>query len=196
MSAIAKPLKILIFTDSLVLIAGAMIVPFYALFVENIGGDILDAGLAAGAFAIAAGISALVAGRLGDRVKHKEYIMAVAYLILALCFFLYSYVNSIWSLLLLQVVIGLVQAAYAPVFDALYGEHIGSKRTASSRWSLWESSYYFAIAIGAIGGAVVVNLTGFNGLFIAMALLCALAGLYVLLSRRQFARTSSGSSGV
>jgi len=185
-----KPLKILVFTDSLVLIAGAMIVPFYALFVETIGGDILEAGAAASTFALAAGVSALVAGRLSDKIKRKERVIVIAYFILALSFLSYIYVNSIWVLLLLQIVIGLVQAAYAPAFDALYGEHIGDRRLASSRWSIWESSNYFAIAIGATVGATIVHFASFSGLFVAMAILCAMSGAYLFASQEAFAKKS------
>ena len=52
---ITKALKILLITDSLVLVSGAMIIPFYATYVSKIGGDVLEAGFAAGMFAISAG---------------------------------------------------------------------------------------------------------------------------------------------
>ena len=81
-----------------------------------------------------------------------------------------------------------MQAAYAPAFDALYSEHIGAKRNASSRWSLWEASNYFSIAIGALAGALVVQFASFGGLFIAMATLCAASGLCVLFSRKTFSK--------
>lgn len=41
-----KQIKILLFTDGLVLVAAAMLAPIYAIFVEKIGGDLLDASLA------------------------------------------------------------------------------------------------------------------------------------------------------
>ena len=42
-----RPLRILLISDTLVLISGAMIVPIYAIYVKKIGGDILDAGVPA-----------------------------------------------------------------------------------------------------------------------------------------------------
>jgi MFS family permease len=178
-SLLNKPLKILLATDTLVLIAGAMIVPYYALFVQKIGGDILDTGLAAGAYAIAAGFATLAAGRWSDRVKRKEFIIAGAYLVMAACFVAYVFVSSLWALLIVQVFIGLAQATYVPAYDALYGAHVGGPRAAGFRWSFWEASNFFAIAIGALIGATIVHLTSFTGLLLTMAGLCIVSGLYL-----------------
>jgi len=156
-----------------------MIVPYYALFVQKLGGDILDTGLAAGAYAVAAGFATLVAGRWSDRVPRKERIIASSYVVMALCFVAYIFVNSIWSLLIVQVLIGLAQATYTPAYDALYGAHVGEARIASSRWSFWEASNFFAIAIGALAGATIVHFMGFTGLLVTMAGLCLLSGLYL-----------------
>jgi MFS family permease len=178
-SLLNKPLKILLITDTLVLIAGAMIIPYYALFVEKIGGDILDAGLAAGVYAVVAGFAALAAGKWGDRVRRKEWIVGTSYLVIALCFVAYIFVDSIWALLGVQVILGLAQAVYAPAFDALYTSHVGGPRTASSRWGVWEASSFFAIAIGAVAGAALVHYGSFTALLLAMAGLCLLSGLYL-----------------
>ena len=46
-----KALRILLITNGLVLLTGAMLGPIYALFVENISGDLLDASLTGDFFA-------------------------------------------------------------------------------------------------------------------------------------------------
>lgn len=175
-----KPLKILLATEVTVMIAGSMIVPFYALFVEKIGGDILDVGLGASVFAVAAGISVLIAGRVSDRIDHKERIIGGAYLVMAAGFLLYILVDSIWLLLVTQVLIGLAEASYAPAYDALYGRHAdrGGKQ-AATRWSIAEASYYFSAAIGAGLGAILVHFAGFTALFLTMAALCICSGAYL-----------------
>jgi len=67
-----KALRILLITDGLVLIAGAMLGPIYTLFVEKIGGNLLDASLSGGIFAFGAGITTLIAGKFADKFKEKE----------------------------------------------------------------------------------------------------------------------------
>lgn len=175
-----KPLRILLINDTLVLIAASMIVPIYAVYVDKIGGDILDAGLAAGVFAMVAGVTALIAGKMTDRVKYQGRIVGMGYLLTGIGFILYMFVGSIWQLLAVQVLVGLAQASATPAFDALYTKHIGSKKRASSRWSLWESGNYFAIAIGSAGGAAIVKLTSFDVLFMVMSGLCFISSLYIL----------------
>ena len=67
-----KALRILLMTDGLVLLATAMLGPIYALFVEKVGGSLLDASFAGGTFAVAAGITVLISGKITDKVKQKE----------------------------------------------------------------------------------------------------------------------------
>lgn len=64
-----KGLNILLFTNAMILLACAMLGPIYALFVEEVGGDLLDASFAGGAFAIAAGVTTLISGRYTDKVN-------------------------------------------------------------------------------------------------------------------------------
>jgi hypothetical protein len=45
---INKSIKILLFSNALVLVSAAMLGPIYAIFVEKVGGDILDASFAFG----------------------------------------------------------------------------------------------------------------------------------------------------
>lgn len=49
-----------------------MLGPFYAMFVEKIGGDMLEAGTAFGIFAFVAGITTLVSSRLADSTARDE----------------------------------------------------------------------------------------------------------------------------
>ncbi len=175
-----RPLRILLITDTLVLISAAMIVPIYAVYVAKIGGDILDAGMAAGVFASVAGITVIIAGKAADRSKRQAKIVGWGYMLNGLGFLLYMFVGSIWQLLAVQVLVGLSQACITPAFDALYTKHIGGQKHASSRWSMWEAGNYFAIAIGSASGAAIVHLANFDTLFITMSALCFCSGLYVL----------------
>ena len=163
-----------------------MLAPFYVLYIDKIGGDILDAGLAASAFAVAAGFASLLSGKLADLVGRKERIVALSYLVTGLGFLAYVFVGSMLELLVIQVVIGLAQALYAPAYDALYTKHIDSKRRAGSIWGLWESLNYFALAIGAGVGALMIQYLGFRALFVAMAGLCLMSAARLYLLPRRF----------
>ncbi len=179
-----KALKILLATNALILVAGAMIGPIYALFVEQVGGDMMDAGLTAGIFALTAGITTLAAGRYADRTKNTELIIVFGYVVLGLAFLLYTLVGSIGALFAVQVLVGFAEAIYLPAFDSLYSKHMSNHR-AGREWGKWEAMNYFMTAIGAVVGGLIASRLGFNALFVLMSMLCFASGIYIFLLPRK-----------
>ncbi|MBI2600396.1 MFS transporter [Candidatus Daviesbacteria bacterium] len=173
-----KALRILLATNAMILIAGAMLGPIYALFIEKVGGDLLDASFAGATFALVAGITVLLSGKYSDRLEQKKLIVVLGYAIMGIGFLLYTQVSSIWFLLLVQVLIGFGEAIYNPPFDALYSEHLDGRKTATE-WGAWEAMNYFSIAIGAVIGGFIVTKFGFNTLFVSMAILCFSSAVYI-----------------
>jgi tellurite resistance protein TehA-like permease len=84
-----KALRLLLVTNGLILIAAATLGPIYALFVKELGGDLMDASLAATLFALSAGIVTLVSGKFSDDVRHSEWVMIFGYLMIAFGFIFY-----------------------------------------------------------------------------------------------------------
>jgi len=173
-----RALRILLITNAMILVADAMLGPIYALFVEDIGGDLLDASLTGATFALAAGITVLITGRLSDRVGEPEIVVAFGYVLIGLGYVLYLFVDSILFLLAVQVVIGLGQATYSPSFDALYSRHLDGHKE-GTEWGMWEAMNYFSIAIGAAAGGLVVRFFGFHTLFLCMGLFCLGSAFYI-----------------
>ena len=174
-----KQIRILLATNSFILVAGAMLGPIYALFVEKIGGNLLDASYAFATYTLAAGITTLVSGKYADKIKGNKLILVTGYGIMGLAFFGYTLVNSIWSLLAVQILIGLGEAIYSPAFDALYSKHLDNYKS-GEEWGAWESINYFTMALGAIAGGFLVTLFGFDIMFIVMGLLSFIAAIYLL----------------
>jgi MFS family permease len=175
-----KALKLLLNTNALILISGAMLGPIYALFVKEIGGDLLDASIAGSLLAFVGGITVLLTGRLSDKVKRPEFIVALGYLVIGLGFLLYLMADSIWWIFAIQSIIGFGGALYAPAFDALYSIHL-DKHSEGSEWGEWEAMNYFTSAAGALIGGFIVTTFGFSPLFIIMALLCFISSIYIFL---------------
>jgi MFS family permease len=173
-----KVLNILLVTNGMILLAGAMLGPIYALFVEEVGGDLLDASLAGVVFAIAAGVTTLISGRFTDKVKNRELIVVLGYIIMGVGYILYTKVNSVLFLLVVQMVIGLGEAVYAPAFDVVYSTHLEGRKT-GKQWGVLESLYYFTAAGGALIGGLIVTRFGFKTLFVIMSVLCFASALYV-----------------
>jgi len=173
-----KALRILLVTNGLILLAGAMISPIYALFVKNIGGDLLDASLTGGLFALTAAITTFVAGKFADR-KNDALIVSIGYACIGLGFLLYMFVNSIQFLFFIQILIGFGEAFYSPAFDALYSKHLKKKKE-GREWGAWESMNYLSLAIGAFVGGIIANFFGFNTLFIIMSGISFISSLYMI----------------
>ncbi len=179
-----KALKILLTTNSLILLAGAMLGPIYALFVKEIGGDLLDASFASSLFALAAGVTVFILGRYSDKVKEQELIVVAGYALMGLGFLFYIFADSVIHIFLIQILIGLGEATYSPSFDALYSKHLNRKK-AGSQWGAWEATNYFSIALGAILGGLVVTMFGFTVLFVIMGVACLTSALYIYLLPRK-----------
>ncbi len=173
-----KALRILLMTNGMVLVAGAMLGPIYALFVEKMGGSLLDASFAGGIFALAAGLTTLVAGKFADGYKRDERIVAAGYSLMGLGFFLYLFADSVWFLFGVQALIGFAEAFYSPAFDAVYTKHITQKK-AGREWGAWESLNYFSVAVGALAGGLIATNFGFKAIFVIMSSLCFASALYI-----------------
>ncbi len=171
-------LKILLSTNAFILMAGAMLGPIYALFVAQIGGDLMDASIAGGIFALTAGLTSLISGQYSDRIKENELILVLGYTIMGIGFLLYLWVSSIVFLFVVQAIIGLGEAIYSPAFDAVYSKHLDGKRS-GLQWGAWESMNYFTAALGAILGGSLVTLFSFQALFVVMAVLCLGSALFI-----------------
>ncbi|MFH0818823.1 MAG: MFS transporter [Patescibacteria group bacterium] len=173
-----QSLKILLITNSLILIAGAMLGPIYALFVEQIGGDLLDASFAGGIFAVVAGITTLLAGNYADKIKENELIIVFGYFVMGIGFFLYIFVDSVMFIFIVQALIGFAEALYSPAFNAIYSKHLIRHREAYS-WSAWEAMNYFTVAFGSALGGLIVYYFSFDIIFIIMAMLCFSSAIYI-----------------
>lgn len=181
---LTRPLKILLATNGMYYVAGAMLGPIYALFVEEIGGDLLDASYAFSIFAIVAGITAYFSGKYTDKIKENELIISLGYLIIGLGYFYYIFVDSVPQLFIAQALIGLGGAIYSPAFDAIYSLKL-KKGHAGGAWGIWEVMYYFSTAAGALIGGFVVTYFGFTPLFIIMGLLAVSSAFYIWILPRK-----------
>ena len=177
-----RAIRILVVTNTLVLVAGAMLAPIYAIFIQDIGGDLLDASITMGIFSVVAGITTWAAGRYADTIRESERIIVVGYCLMAFGFFLYLYATSVYWLFAIQALIGFAEALYSPAFNALYSRHLTRGR-AATEWGMWEAANYFSATAGAMTGGLIANQFGFPVLFLCMMGLCVTSAVYLFFSR-------------
>ncbi len=171
-----KGIKILLLADFFAVLATGMIGPIYAIFVQDIGGDILDASWAYFAYMISCGIVLYLMGIWENKVKNKGLFVVAGYALNALGCLSYFFVGNQFQLVITQIILGLSQAVLSPVFDSLYSDFVNRKNKARE-WADWEAMLYVTNAIAAIVGGYFVASFGFKNLFLVMFVVALLATL-------------------
>lgn len=179
-----RALRSLLTANSLVLLASAMLVPIYAIFVEEIGGDLMDASIAGALFTFAAAITSYLTGHYADQLRRKDFVVVLGATIMSLGFLALVIADSIHELFIIQIIIGLGEAIYYPPYDALYSENIQKSKKATS-WGIYGSMEYFTATVGALLGGYIATTFGFNILFISMSLFCLASGVYLYMLPRK-----------
>ena len=113
-----------------------------------------------------------------DRIRSPHKVLLVAYILLGIGYLLYAFVYSVWTLFLVQILLGMGAAIGWPAFDALYSTHLDHHKE-GSEWAAWEAMDYFTTAAGAFAGGIIVTWLGFNTLFFIMAGFCFVSAVYL-----------------
>lgn len=169
-------IKILLLADMWATFAIGMLGPIYAIFVERIGGDLLDASWAFFAFMITSGVVMYFISHWEDHVLHKERLVTLGYTMTAVGCLMYVFVDSQLMLIMTQIVLGLAEAVLVPAYDAMYSHFLDVEK-AASEWGDWEAMRYIVTALAAVAGGYVVHLFGFSALFIIMAIVASFAAI-------------------
>ena len=172
-----KQLKLYLTMFSFFVLGEAMLGPIYAIFVKNIGGDILEAGIAWSIFMLISGIGIYLMGKIQDRIKKYTKFIITGYCLTSLGFLGYYFVSNVIQLFLIQVILGFGTVIVVPARDTFYTNYIDKKKLASE-WAAWESLWFIISGIAALAGAFIANLLGFKFLFLTMFFL-SLIGLVI-----------------
>ena len=180
-------LKSLLALDGAFIFASGMLGPIYAIFVEHIGGDILDASGAMAAFSLSFAVIVFFISRWEDHVKHKKKLIFAGYGLMAVAFLFYYFVSNSFELLLVQTLLGVSGAIASPAYDGMYSKFLDKGKFASD-WGMWETMNSAVLGVAAIVGGLIVVEFGFRTLFLAMFVmsLLGLAASYLALDKTSF----------
>jgi len=144
-----------------------MLTPFYAVYVADIGGDLLAAGGTAAVFGIATGIGTYCMGLVQDRIHRDKPVMILGTGLECVAFLSYYFVSNVYQLFALQCVLAFAYVVYTPAYYRFYTSHIDDDH-AASEWGAWDAIYYVAGGVSALIGAYIVDRLGFDALFLVM----------------------------
>lgn len=176
--------KILLFADAITLFAGALLGPIYAIYVQKIGGDILEASGAFAVFSLVSAVLIFIIGRFEDRVKEQELLIVAGYAIIGFGYFGYLFVETPLQLFLLQGLLGVGIAIELPAIDSTYSKHLDHRRSAYN-WGAWEAMNRLTLGAGALVGGGIVTMFGFPTLFVVMGALSLASALFILFLPRE-----------
>jgi MFS family permease len=179
-----KALRALYIYNGIFVLAGGLFGPLYAIYVQRIGGDIVTISFSWAIFLISSTLFTFVVSKFGDQVKEKEYLLMAGFLIRALVWILYIYVNNLVFLYVLQILIGLGEALGSPSFDSLIAQHV-DKGHQMEEYSDMKIIFNLSGALATFLGGIIVAKFGFPMLFVLMSLLALISFIGILAKPRK-----------
>ena len=148
--------------------------PLFAIFAEEIGGNILSITWAWATYLIVAGILYILVGKYVDKHKNKDKIMIIGYALNAIFTISYIFISSPWHLFIIQAGLGMSAALATPAWNALYAKYQDRKKSVFE-WGLAGGSAQISTGIAIIIGGLIVNYFTFTTLFIIMGIIQIIA---------------------
>lgn len=170
-----KQLRLFLAMETFFVLALGMLGPIYAIFVQGIGGDILDAGISWAIYMIVSGMGIYIMGKFHDKIQRDKLFIILGYSLVSIGYLGYYFVSNIIELFMVQVVLGLSSVISVPAMYSFYTKYLEKGRFAS-QWATWDALYKGLQGVTALIGAFLAKTYGFKALFLAMFFL-SLIGL-------------------
>ncbi len=167
-------------TATLINRAGTMVLPFIALYANQIlNVSIGDAGLVFAAYGIGAFITAPFAGKLSDKIGTMK-IMKISLFSTGIFLFLYSFVTNFILFLALTFIWAILSEAFRPASMAFISDEITSDRRKTA-FALQRLAINLGMSIGPVIGGILSTIN-FHLLFYINGLTGLAAGTFLSLS--------------
>jgi MFS family permease len=153
-----------------------ILAPVYALYVQRVGGGILEASFSIGTYALLRGILYFGFAGLKESPKHHKPLLFIGYTLYALAYLGYIFAFLPLHLFLIQAVLAFADTILNPCWSAV----IATSLTAGKERGIYSKFYGIRSmfeALGAFMGGIAVTYAGFTNTFVIMAAfaLCAAA---------------------
>jgi MFS family permease len=179
-----KSLKILFIYNGIFVFAANLLGPLYAVYVGMLDNNIFSISATWAVGLLATSIFTFAISKKGDLLKEKEYLLLAGFLIRAIAWFLYIGIGNIFQLALLQILLGLGEAAGSPAFNAIFAEHLDSGKQIRE-YSNWMIFSNILTAAGTVAGGFVASVFGFHWLFAGMGVLALVSFFGILIQPRK-----------
>lgn len=164
--------------------AEQMITPLYGMFVDKIGGSILDAGIGYAIFSILTGLVIIITGKLKWFNNNLQLIVFLGFTISSFGDLGYYFVHNAVGLFIVQATNGISVGLLNPAWEALYTQN-GEEGKEHELWSFWGGGANIATGLAALVGAGITTLISFKAMFLTTAAINVFAVYYSFLIWRK-----------
>lgn len=151
--------------------------PLFAVFAEQIGGNIFDITWAWATYLAVTGILVIFIGKFSDRHFRKETLLFWGYVINAIFTFGYLFVENPLGLFIVQAGLGVSVALASPTWNALFARN-EDKKNDGYLWGLAAGYQQLMYAVAIVIGGFIVTYASFKLLFITMGIIQTIAAIY------------------
>ena len=175
-----KNVKLLLLTSILIHSGANLLAPIYAIFIKDIGGDLIDAGIAIGIYALLKGVFYFIIGKIDENRVSKKIMMFAGYSIMGLGYGAYIIAGKPLDVFIIQGILSLGETIINPSWSAIIATSLekGKERHLYSHFFGYRSIFE---GIAAIVGGLFAMRFGFNLIFGIMAAFALASGLLSLL---------------
>jgi len=164
-----RNLRIFTFSNSLIALAFGLFGPFYLIFINKIGGNIENFGIAVGLVVLSGALTSLIVGKYSDKFGRKPFLIFGGYAS-AIVVFLYTIIGSLWQLYLLQIFSGLIAALFETSEAAFLGD-MTEKEKRGADIGKYDALVGISEAIAIFAGGFLVGQFGFEIVFYIVAII-------------------------
>jgi MFS family permease len=161
--------QLLVSAYSLSTFSEAILVPIYAVFVQKVGGDILDAAGAIATFYVVCGLGEIFIHRTTWSKNHRLALMFWGWFIWLGGVVSFLFISNIATLFLAQILTALGNAIANPAYDAELAEHTDNA-SREKQYGYYEGIQDIFQGIAALVGGVLAFAYGFKLLIVVMIL--------------------------
>ncbi len=179
-----KSLKLLLVINSIFVLAGNLLGPLYAVFIEGLGGSIAVVSGTWSVMLLTTTLVNFVLIRYGDKVREHEYFLIAGFILRAITWIGFIYAGSITSIIILQIILGLGEAVGSTGFDAIMAEHL-DKSSHIRDYAVWKTISNLLAAVATLIGGFVVTSYGFSPMFVFMAIVAIGCAIFTYLLPRR-----------
>ncbi|PFK36858.1 MFS transporter [Bacillus cereus] len=139
-------------SQSIIMMAGSMVFPFYILLLRNVGDSFSQFGWAYGLFALTSALFYPLIGKISDKFGDKNLLIIYAWS-MAVLMLLFPIATEVWHVYILQIIMGCLGAVQRNTEKTSLARKVESKEAGYEigKYHVWTS----------IGGAVAVIITGY-----------------------------------